>query len=134
MARPDRSWIVWFEDASDEGEKRILTNEPAAKRAVSDLLQYVMDRVDEEWKAAEEQGAMDEFHEELKELSRTIRRTLATDVWAALELWREFESEDEEGTLGWFGTVRVEEVGSARAPQEWRPHRPSADGSRRKVR
>jgi hypothetical protein len=108
-SKPKKVWIIWYEDIEGLGDKHVFKTEVSAKERIAELLGGIMDSVDGEWKAAEEQGHMDDFHEELKRLSEAVRSALsAGKVQDALDLWQEFESEDQQGTRDWFGTLRVE--------------------------
>lgn len=106
-----KAWIIWSEDAADIGEKVVFKTEEGAKEAIAGSLGYILRKLDEEWQAQMAQdGKLDEFHDQLRSVANDIRKDLdAGEVFSALDIWREFESEDEEGTKGWFGTVKVEE-------------------------
>ncbi len=106
-----RAWIIWYEDREGPGDRHVFKTKKGAEKRISDLLMSVLREVDDEWKAAEAAGKMDDLHERLKTLSQDIRAADRADkVWDALEEWRTFEGDDEEGIRDWFGTVKVEET------------------------
>jgi hypothetical protein len=105
------AWIIWNEDRADIGEKVVFLTRDSAKEAIAGSLWYILRQLEEEWQAQmAQEGKLDDFHDQLRAVANDIRKDLeGGEVFSALDTWREFESEDEEGTKGWFGTVKVEE-------------------------